>query len=103
MHVMRRHSFDQEHDTFWEWRDRKVSKIPKEKMARRRNMAEIGRVGHHFQIALSQENEGSHIFEKLATVTSYVEGWGLYSEYLGEEMGYYSDPLLYFGRLAGRS
>ena len=56
--------------------------------------------GHHMQIAISQELEGIPKFRKYGGYTAYSEGWGLYSEYLPKEMGYYTDPYSDFGRLA---
>ena len=56
--------------------------------------------GHHMQIALAQELEGIPSFRKFGGYTAYTEGWGLYSELLPKEMGYYSDPYDDFGRLA---
>lgn len=55
--------------------------------------------GHHLQIALSQELEGVPEFRKHAETTAFVEGWGLYSESLGEAMGFYQDPYSKFGQL----
>ena len=55
--------------------------------------------GHHMQIAMAQELEGIPSFRKYGGYTAYTEGWGLYSELLPKEMGYYSDPYDDFGRL----
>lgn len=56
--------------------------------------------GHHMQLAIAQELEGIPKFQKLGRVTAYTEGWGLYSEFLPKEMGFYEDPYSDFGRLA---
>lgn len=56
--------------------------------------------GHHMQIAVAQELDNLPMFRKLSLYTAYVEGWGLYAEYLPKEMGYYEDPYADFGRLA---
>lgn len=56
--------------------------------------------GHHFQISLSQELEGVPDFQKFGGQTAFIEGWALYSEYLGIEMGLFEDPYQYFGKLA---
>jgi uncharacterized protein (DUF885 family) len=55
--------------------------------------------GHHLQIALAQELEESHDLLKHNFYTAFVEGWGLYAESLGEEMGFYENPYSKFGRL----
>ena len=52
------------------------------------------------QLSISQELEGIPKFRKYGRYTAYSEGWGLYSEYLPKEMGFYSDPYSDFGRLA---
>ncbi len=56
--------------------------------------------GHHFQIALTQELEGVPLFQRTARFTAFSEGWGLYTEELGKDMGFYQDPYSDFGRLA---
>ena len=56
--------------------------------------------GHHMQLAISQELKGIPKFRKFGGYTAYIEGWGLYSEFLPKELGFYSDPYSDFGRLA---
>tara|TARA_Y100001958_G_C21122097_1_gene465891 strand:- start:334 stop:1062 length:729 start_codon:yes stop_codon:yes gene_type:complete len=56
--------------------------------------------GHHMQLAIAQELTGIPKFRKFGGYTAYIEGWGLYSEYLPKELGFYSDPYSDFGRLA---
>jgi len=56
--------------------------------------------GHHMQIAIAQELDSIPDFRKFSFETAYVEGWGLYSEYIPKEIGFYKDPYSDFGRLA---
>lgn len=55
--------------------------------------------GHHLQISLAQEMEGMPDFRKQTYLSAYGEGWALYTEWLGEEMGVYSTPYERFGKL----
>ena len=56
--------------------------------------------GHHMQLAIQQELKEVPLFRKFGGYTAYTEGWGLYSEFIPKEMGFYVDPYSDFGRLA---
>lgn len=55
--------------------------------------------GHHYQISLQQENEELPRFRKTLYYSAYGEGWALYAESLGRELGVYTEPIQYFGHL----
>ena len=57
--------------------------------------------GHHLQISIAQEAEGLPAFRKYLHYTAYTEGWGLYAEGLGKDVGFYQDPYSDYGRLEG--
>ena len=56
--------------------------------------------GHHFQIAIQQEVESLPDFRKFGGYTVFAEGWALYAESLGKEMGLFTDPYMWYGRLS---
>jgi len=58
-----------------------------------------GLPGHHLQISIAQELTGLPTFRKYLHYTAYTEGWGLYAERLGKDIGFYQDPYSDFGRL----
>jgi uncharacterized protein (DUF885 family) len=58
-----------------------------------------GLPGHHLQISIAQELTGLPDFRKYQHYTAYTEGWGLYAEQLGKDIGFYQDPYSDFGRL----
>lgn len=60
-----------------------------------------GNPGHHMQISIQQELTDIPRFRTQYGYTVFSEGWGLYSEALGKDMGFYTDPYSDFGRLAG--
>ena len=55
--------------------------------------------GHHFQISVQRELTDLPMFRRFSRDTAYLEGWGLYAEYLGYEMGIYKDPVQRYGAL----
>lgn len=57
--------------------------------------------GHHLQISIARELTGIPDFRKYAHFTAYSEGWGLYAERLGKDVGFYQDPYSDYGRLEG--
>jgi uncharacterized protein (DUF885 family) len=60
-----------------------------------------GSPGHHFQISVQRELDSLPRFRRYGGFTAYSEGWGLYAESLGKELGVYTDPYQYYGALAG--
>ncbi|HEY1575952.1 MAG TPA: DUF885 domain-containing protein [Terracidiphilus sp.] len=60
-----------------------------------------GLPGHHLQVSIARELEGVPEFRKFGGFTAFSEGWGLYSERLGKDVGFYQDPNSDYGRLQG--
>ena len=58
-----------------------------------------GLPGHHLQLSIAQELDGIPTFRKYGRCIAYIEGWGLYSERLGKDVGFYQDPYSDYGRL----
>ncbi|MFT4938176.1 MAG: hypothetical protein ACI88A_001200 [Paraglaciecola sp.] len=56
--------------------------------------------GHHFQVTIQQEVKGLPLFRKFGGFTVFAEGWALYSESLGKELGLFTDPYMWYGRLS---
>ncbi len=56
--------------------------------------------GHHFQISIQQEIEDMPMFRRFGGTTAFAEGWALYAESIGKEMGMFTDPMQYYGRLS---
>lgn len=55
--------------------------------------------GHHFQLAIAQEKKNWPMFRRFESINAYIEGWALYSELLGYQLGGYNDPYSQFGQL----
>jgi uncharacterized protein (DUF885 family) len=60
-----------------------------------------GLPGHHLQISIAREQTGVPAFRKFGRYTAFTEGWGLYAERLGKDVGFYQDPYSDYGRLEG--
>ena len=60
-----------------------------------------GLPGHHMQISIAREQTGVPAFRKFGGYTAFSEGWGLYAEHLGKDLGFYQDPYSDYGRLEG--
>ena len=60
-----------------------------------------GLPGHHLQISIAREQTGIPAFRKFGMYTAFAEGWGLYAERLGKDVGFYQDPYSDYGRLEG--